>query len=123
VRRCIAAGSYVDSAGNTQGVLLSWSGKTWTTQTAPLPANAGANPWVNLNAASCPARSRCTVVGTYEDATSAALGLILNRTGKTWTATEAPAGAYNLRGVSCPSTTACFAVSWGIGQPVGLTGP
>ena len=44
-------------------------------------------------------------------------------TGKTWTATEAPASAYNLTGVSCPSTTSCFAVSWGIGQPEGLTRP
>jgi hypothetical protein len=123
VRRCIAAGSYIDSAGNTEGVLLSWSGKTWTAQTAPLPANAGANPWALLNAVSCPTRSRCTVGGTFEDASSTPFGLILNRTGKTWTATEAPASAYNLKGVSCPSTTSCFAVSWGIDQPVALTGP
>jgi hypothetical protein len=123
VRRCIAAGSYIDSAGNTEGVLLSWSGKTWTAQTAPLPANAGANPWALLNAVSCPTRSRCTVGGTYEDASSTPFGLILNRTGTTWTAIEAPASAYNLTGVSCPSTPSCFAVSWGIGQPVLLTGP
>jgi hypothetical protein len=122
-RRCIAAGSYIDSAGNTEGVLLSGSGKTWTAQTAPMPANAGANPWALLNAVSCPTRSRCTVGGTYEDASSTPLGLILNRTGKTWTATEAPASAYNLKGVSCPSTARCFAVSWGIDQPMGLTGP
>jgi hypothetical protein len=123
VRRCVAVGSYIDSAGNTEGVLLSWSGKTWTAQTALLPANAGANPWAILNAVSCPTRSRCTVGGSYEDASSTSFGLILNRTGKTWTATEAPASAYNLTGVSCPSTTSCFAVSWGIGQPEGLTGP
>jgi hypothetical protein len=78
---------------------------------------------VDLNAASCPATSRCTVGGSYESAGSIPSGLLLTWTGTRWAAAEAPAIAYNLRGVSCPSTSRCFAVSWGTGQPVGLTGP
>jgi hypothetical protein len=77
-----------------------------------------------VNAAACPTVSRCTVVGAYVDASSMPAGLILSRAGKSWTATTAPAVAYDLRGVSCPSATRCLAVSQGIGgQPEALTGP
>jgi hypothetical protein len=122
VKRCIAAGFYVDSAGNEQGVLLSWSGKKWTSQEAPLPADAAAQPQVELNAASCPTASSCIVGGTYFNTSSTPAGLILSGTGTTWTATAAPASAYHLHGVSCLSATSCVALSWGISRPVALTG-
>jgi hypothetical protein len=121
--RCIAVGQYTDKAGNQEGVLLSLSGKKWTTRKAPLPANAGSDPWVELNAVSCPTAKSCTAGGTFEDSSATSFGLILTLTGKTWTAIAAPDIAFNLHGVSCPSTTNCLALSWGVGQPAGLTGP
>ena len=87
------------------------------------PSGTGSDPSVELNAASCPTATSCTVGGTYEDTTSTPFGLILTLTGKTRTPTEAPAAAFNLHGVSCPSTTSCFALSWGAPQPIALTGP
>jgi hypothetical protein len=122
VKRCNAAGFYVDSAGNEQGVLLSWSGRKWTSQEAPLPADAATQPQVQLNAASCPTASSCIVGGTYVTASNTSVGLILSQTGTTWTATAAPATAYHLHGVSCLSATSCVALSWGISRPVALTG-
>ena len=121
-KRCIAAGFYVDSAGNEQGVLLSWSGSKWTSQEAPLPADAATQPEVELNAASCPTGSSCIVGGTYATASNSAVGLILSLMGSTWTATAAPASAFHLHGLSCLTATSCVALSWGIGRPVGLTG-
>ncbi len=121
--RCVAVGYYQDAHGRQEGMLLTWSGKSWTTRQAPLPANGGPNPWVDLNAVSCPSSSRCTVGGGYENAASTPLGLLLTWSGSSWKATEAPTIAYNIYGVSCPSVTRCFAISWGIGRPVILTGP
>ena len=121
--RCVAAGYYQDAQGRQEGMLLTWSGKSWTARQAPLPANAGKNPWAQLNAVSCANSTHCTVGGGYENAASTPLGLLLTWSGTSWKATEAPTIAYNIYGVSCPSVTRCFALSWGIGQPVVLTGP
>ncbi|HUC23284.1 MAG TPA: hypothetical protein VMA73_11305 [Streptosporangiaceae bacterium] len=126
VSQCIAVGSYQDSAGSQQGVLLTWRGTTWTARKAPLPANAGINPWVSLNAVSCPASSRCTVGGGYENTASTPLGLVLTWSGENRTASEAPTSASDLYAMSCPSVSRCFAVSGGsagVGGPVLLTGP
>jgi hypothetical protein len=122
VKRCVAAGFYVDADGNEQGVLWTWSGKKWTRSEAPLPADAATQPQVQLNAASCVTASSCIVGGTYVTASNTSVGLILSRTGATWAATAAPAAAYHLRGLSCPSATSCVALSWGISRPVALTG-
>jgi hypothetical protein len=123
VSQCIAVGSYEDSAGAQQGVLLTWRGSNWTARKAPLPSNAGADPWVSLNAVACPASSRCTVGGQYENAASTPLGLLLTWSRQHWTASVAPTLTYNVYAVSCPAVSRCYAVGGGIGRPVLLTGP
>jgi hypothetical protein len=123
VSQCIAVGSYEDSAGAQQGVLLTWRGSNWTARKAPLPSNAGANPWVSLNAVACPASSRCTVGGQYENAASTPLGLLLTWSRQHWTASEAPTLTYNVYAMCCPAVSRCYAVGDGIGRPVLLTGP
>jgi hypothetical protein len=120
--RCIAAGSYETSAGDQEGVLLGWAGRAWTTRTAPVPANAGADPWTSLNAAACPVSSRCVVGGEYEDAASQPHGLLLTWSKNKWTAAEAPAG-YDVHAISCPSATRCYALSALVGGLELLTGP
>lgn len=123
VARCVAVGSYTDSSGDRQGMLLSWSGKSWTARQAPLPAGAAASPSVSLNAVSCPDSSRCTAGGSYENSAAAPLGLLLTWSGTAWTAASAPAAAYSVQALSCPSATRCLALSNGLGRPVLLTGP
>jgi uncharacterized protein YjbI with pentapeptide repeats len=118
--QCVAVGSYVDSNGNQQGLLLTRSGTSWTAAKAPVPAGAGSNPWVSVNTVSCPATSRCTAGGGYVNTASQSVGLLLFWSGKAWKAVPAPAGAYMLHGMSCPTLTRCVAVSSG---PVALTGP
>jgi uncharacterized protein YjbI with pentapeptide repeats len=121
--QCVASGSYVTSKGSQEGMLLILSGTSWTAMTAPLPSDAGRNPSAQLNVVSCPATSDCTVGGQYTDTANQQDGLLLSWTGKAWSAYAAPTGAYNIRGLSCPTTKRCVAVSYGSGHPIGLTGP
>jgi len=118
--QCVAVGSYVDTNGKQHGLLLTRSGTGWTAAKAPLPAGAGSNPSVSLNAISCPASSRCTVGGGYINTASQQVGLLLFWSGTAWKAVPAPPSAHMLYGISCPTLTRCVAVSSG---PVALLGP
>ncbi len=120
---CVAVGSYLDSKGNEQGLLLTRSGTTWTAAKAPLLACAASNPSVSLDSVSCPTASQCTVGGGYENTAAQPVGLLLLWSGKTWKAAPTPSGAYMVRGISCPTTTRCVAVSPDVARPVALTGP
>ena len=120
--QCVAVGHYVGGRENQQGFILTWSGTSWTARKAPLPSDAGGNPWTELDAVSCPATSRCVAGGAYETAASQSLGMLLTWSGKTWTAATAPAAAYRVSGISCPSLAKCVAVSPGISRPVVLVG-
>jgi len=116
--RCVAVGSYTDTAGNSQGLLLTGSGSSWTATEAPLPSNAASSPDASVSGVSCPSASQCVAVGYYQDTSGDTQGLLLTWSGSSWTAVEAPlpsnaeqdnesAGVY---GVSCPSASQCVAV-------------
>jgi hypothetical protein len=116
---CVAVGSYQDASGNSQGVLLTGSGSSWTAIQAPLPSGADANPRVRLDSVKCPAASTCIAVGSYEDAaSSSAQGLLLTGSGSSWTATQAPLPAdvdtgdplVSISSVACSSGSLCTAV-------------
>ena len=51
---CVATGYYTDSSGNTQALLVTGSGTSWTAAEAPLPANAAASPDAHLASVACP---------------------------------------------------------------------
>ena len=123
VTRCMAVGSYMDTAGHQQAALLAWSGTNWTARRAPLPTNAGSNPWASLNTVSCPTSTLCTAGGRYENAASTNLGLLLTWSAGHWKAAQAPAIAYNLYGLSCPAVSKCFAIAAAIGRGILLSGP
>ena len=114
---CLAAGNYTDSSGDIQGLLLTGSGTSWTPAEAPLPPNAGADPFVELKAVACNSGSSCVAVGSYVDSSIDEFGLLLTGSGTSWTATEAPVPANArlnpgvvLNGVACPTATACVAI-------------
>jgi len=118
--QCIAVGAYVGVNGSHQGLLLTRSGTSWKAAKAPLPAGAASEPWATLTTVSCPAVSRCTAGGGYENTASQSVGLLLFWSGTTWKAAPAPPRAYMLTSISCPTLTRCVAVSDG---PVALKGP
>ena len=115
--QCVAVGYYQDTSGVEQGLLLTWSGSSWTAAEAPLPANADEdNGFAGVYDLSCPSASQCVAVGEYQDTSGNDRGLLLTGAGSSWTATRAPApsnadgsgNVYVVR-VSCPSASQCVA--------------
>jgi hypothetical protein len=115
---CTAVGSYTDSSGRGQGLLLTETSGRWATGVeAPLPANARTNPDVVLKSVSCASAGNCTAVGTY-DVGASFRGLLLTETSGTWAVgVEAPLPAgvgtspyVYLYQVSCASAGNCTAV-------------
>ncbi|MGA2757591.1 MAG: hypothetical protein ABSF58_09585, partial [Solirubrobacteraceae bacterium] len=116
---CTAVGSYDDSSGNRQGLLLSESAGAWATGLqATLPANAGSPTDVALNSVSCASAGNCTTVGNYDDSSYNQQGLLLTETAGVWaTGVEAtlPANtasepSVSLTSVSCASAGNCTAI-------------
>jgi hypothetical protein len=117
---CVAVGEYQDLSGDWQGLLLTGSGKSWSTIEAPLPADGvGLNP-TNAEPLSvvCPSAAVCVAVGSYIPVSPGyARGLLLTGSGKSWSAVEAPlpanaypSGGVSISSVACPSTALCVAV-------------
>jgi len=126
VTSCVAVGGYNDAAGHEQGLLLTLSGGTWTAAEAPLPVHVAGDPQAAVFSVSCPVASSCTAGGTYQTgATSHGLLLTWSGVTNTWTPANAPASAYAVYGMSCPTVTRCVAVSGSTSNTNGLalTGP
>jgi hypothetical protein len=115
---CAAAGTYEDSAGNTNGVLETLSDGSWSASEAPVPGNADSDLDVTLTSIACPAAGPCEAVGTYnESGSGSAEGLLETLSDNTWSATEAPLPAdadsdpaVTLTSVTCSSAGSCEAV-------------
>ena len=85
-----------------------WNGTKWASQTPVNPERQNV-----LHTVSCAALTRCIAVGAQkgEETPSKTLAEIWNGTSWATQETTNPEGENNeLRGVSCPSTTACVAV-------------
>lgn len=61
--KCSAAGSYLDSAGARQALLLTETGGTWSAIEGTLPARPPADPGVRFTALSCSQPGECAAVG------------------------------------------------------------
>ena len=125
---CTAVGTYDDSSGNVQGLLLTETSGKWAIGAeASLPANAGSGgTGINklipqVDAVSCASAGNCAAVGSYPDTSAHQQGLLLTETAGTWaTAVEAPLPANNntrssdsyfvISSVSCGSAGNCTAV-------------
>ena len=111
---CAAVGDYGTSTSITRGVLLMYSGGSWTAGEAPLPPGAG-DVYTELHGVSCPSATSCTAVGYINS--SVGNGLLLSWANDAWTAAVAPLpadksslGWVTLYGVSCSSPSKCVAV-------------
>ncbi|HTX00802.1 MAG TPA: hypothetical protein VMD59_18620, partial [Acidimicrobiales bacterium] len=113
---CVAAGTYHDSSGNTQGMLLADSSGSWSASEAPLPSGASSNPSFVTTQLACASSSSCALAGSYASA-SGAQGLLLADSSGSWSAASAPepsgaapspSGA--LKAVACSGATSCVAV-------------
>ncbi|MGH9017358.1 MAG: Ig domain-containing protein [Acidimicrobiales bacterium] len=120
---CTAVGSYADQNGSQQALLLQQSITGWTGTTVAVPGESTAanrNPWVTLDALSCPAAGSCVADGTYQDGNSQTYGVVFDQTPARWTAQQAPLPPDNEVGspsvsfaagsLSCPAAGQCTAV-------------
>jgi hypothetical protein len=120
---CTAAGTYADTSGSGQGLLLTETNGSWATGTeASLPGNATlrVSQFVRLSSVSCPSAGNCAAVGTYTDTAGSGQGLLLTETNGSWaTGSEAllPANALRtkrqmagLTSISCPTAGNCTAI-------------
>lgn len=119
---CFAVGSY-ETAGIGKSLVERWDGLTWKIMTSPNPT---ASVDTILSGVSCPTTTSCFGVGNY--ATGTATNTLIEHWGptnppNTWKIMTSPnlmtlAATTNLGGVSCPSTTSCYAVGV-LGLPSG----
>ena len=116
---CTAVGSYTDSSGHGQGLLLSETSGTWATGVeATLPANAGPKSGAGLASVSCPSAGNCTAVGSYTDSSGHTQVLALTEKSGTWARgveVSLPANAgsdpqLQVFSVSCGAVGNCSAV-------------
>jgi hypothetical protein len=111
---CVAVGSYSDSAGDVQGLLVTGQRSSWTATQAPLPGGA-TRSFASLSDVACPSATICAATGEYFDsAARQEQGLLLTGHGSSWTAVKAPlppgATGVTLGDVACPSAATCAAM-------------
>jgi hypothetical protein len=114
---CVAVGSWGDQS-SPQTLVEQWDGTSWSIVTTPSPAGALGDA---LSGVSCTSATSCHAVGNFFDA-STTRTLVEDWDGTTWSVVTSPnpAGAQTagLSGVSCSTSTSCFAV----GESVAATG-
>ena len=118
---CVAGGSYVDASTNHQALLVTSMSGSWTSATAPLPADASAAPTLNsLSSVACASTTSCVAVGVYQDATGYQKPLLESWSAGTWSAIGAPLPPDaetvepfdTFDAVSCPAVDECVAVGF-----------
>jgi hypothetical protein len=110
-RACTAVGGNNTPSAPPVALAERWNGTAWAIQPAPNPSGSGTT---SLSAASCPAASACTAVGSYYNSTGAQVTLAEAWDGTAWAIqpTPDPSGAAGsgLNGVSCTTAITCTAV-------------
>jgi hypothetical protein len=115
---CWAAGQYGDFGISSQSYNLAvyWNGRKWSKVTTPEPGGTSSGDQNYLNAIRCASAKDCWAAGAYGDQLIV-IDEMLHWNGKKWSVTDAPdpnpllPGAYDaLSGLSCTSTTDCWAV-------------
>jgi hypothetical protein len=106
---CWAVGDYYN--GTTYQTLIEvWNGSSWSIASSPNTSSSQNN---DLNAVTCVSAFQCWAVGNYYNGT-AYQTLILQWNGFSWTKASSPntssAQDNDLKGVTCPSASECWAV-------------
>jgi hypothetical protein len=107
---CVAIGHYTDQNGDSQGLIETLSGGTWTAMRAPLPGDVAAKPVSYLWGITCPASGTCLAVGSYIGRNGQNRNLSETLSGGTWTPATPPLPA-----------DAAANQKWSISQVTGLT--
>jgi hypothetical protein len=119
---CVAVGDFANESFVNENLAETWNGTEWKLVTTP---NAKGATFDELAAVSCTSSSACTAVGFYRNEAGHTLSLAERYNGTAWAIQETPnlaeATVTELLGVSCVSSTACYAV--GSSHGTGATTP
>jgi len=116
---CTAVGTYVDAAGDLQGLIVAENAGSWSDAvTAPLPGDAQpTNNRLSLDSVSCPTATTCVAVGDYLNEAGSQVGLIETEIWAGFTEQavvasmrEEEAGGEDLESVACAGAGDCTAV-------------
>ena len=113
---CSAGGSYTDTLGNSQAMVVTESRGTWGRGVeVKLPLNAGSDPYAQVNSVACTSPGNCVAVGYYRPTVGDDSGFIVSQRRGTWgravAATPLPVGTTGsgLYAVACPASGSCEA--------------
>jgi outer membrane protein OmpA-like peptidoglycan-associated protein len=127
VGNCVAVGTYLDSGGNQEALLVVDTGGTWSNVNAPLPSDAVTSSQDNtLDAVTCTSPVDCVAVGSYVNTSPTSTctnkdclqGLVDVESSGTWAAviaplppnaTSSPQNGNSIATVTCTSTSNCVA--------------
>jgi hypothetical protein len=126
---CQAVGISIDSSGNFDSLVETWTGSTWAITSSP---QVPAVKYNVLDAVDCVSATVCTAVGSSGPSTTALQTMVLNWDGTKWTLGTSPNASgvpsSELQSISCITDWACTAggTSESAGlvlQPFALTAP
>jgi hypothetical protein len=114
---CSAGGSYTDSRGNGQAMVVTESAGRWGRAVeVKLPRGAASDPDAEVNGVACTSGGNCEAVGYYQTTSGSDAGFLLSQRRGAWASAQAatplPGGttASWLYAVACPATGSCEAV-------------
>jgi hypothetical protein len=118
---CWAVGAYGTGAGTPVllNEVLHWNGKKWSEVTVPDPGGTATMDVNLLQSVSCTSATSCEAAGSYGSNLAAGVRLnqVLRWNGAKWSLSHPPdpdgtaaGAAQNLTGISCISSSSCFAV-------------
>jgi cutinase len=118
--KCAAFGTYTDSRGFWQGLLLTGSASSWIASQAPVPPGGLIEPDEidNTQLVACTAASGCAATSGYQDTSNKLRGLLLRGIGSSWEASQLPlppdaTGAEpTLGALACAPTSSCVAAGY-----------
>lgn len=125
---CVAIGHYANSAHETEGFVVTWSGSVWKATAIRPPSGSGPS---ELNSVACAGPTACVAVG--EDDAAQGRAFLATGAGSSWRVMPAPlpknaspSHASGLESETCPSAPTCVAAGWyldsaGAGQVMLLT--
>jgi len=87
---CVAVGSYVTTANEQEGLLVSDATGRLAAAVPPLPGNAASDPKAALQAVSCGSSTLCFATGAYENPSGDHLGFVDTDSAGTWAAAKMP---------------------------------
>src|SRR5215469_14796478 len=122
---CWAVGGFRNAKDVEFNEAFHWGGSRWSAAPVPSPGGSAGGDVSELEAVTCPSATSCWAVGFTQKFNLAVLNQALRWNGKKWSKTPVPSPAGSappdssvLNGVTCNSSTSC----WAVGSAAAING-